>query len=84
MYKSFLLVPEIFVTLIFNQCIAGNKQVGEVCGLCTDPDKNYFCGHCEPGLECFDSTPNEKDNPMICRKIRGISVLIRHLSILKR
>ena len=55
------------------QYIAGNKQVGEVCGLCTDPEENYFCGHCEPGLECFDSTPNEIDNPMICRKIRGIS-----------
>ena len=49
----------------------GNQQIGEVCGLCTDPDKNFFCGHCEAGLECFDSTPNEKDDPMICREIRG-------------
>ena len=55
--------------------MTGNQQIGEVCGLCTDPDKDYFCGHCAPGLECFDSTPNKRDDPMLCRKIRGNQIV---------
>ena len=49
----------------------GNQKIGEVCGLCTDAEKDFFCGHCEPGLECFDSIPDEENDPLICRKIKG-------------
>ena len=46
---------------------------GDVCGLCTDPDRDFNCGRCEPGLECFDETPNDIDDPMICRIKTGIN-----------
>ena len=46
---------------------------GDVCGLCTDPDRDFNCGHCGPGLECFDETPNNIDDPMICRIKTGLN-----------
>ena len=45
----------------------GNLKEGEVCGLCTDPVKDFDCGQCGPGLECFDETTNDIDDPMICK-----------------
>ena len=28
------------------------RQERELCGLCNNPDTDYFCGDCEQGLEC--------------------------------
>ena len=57
--------------LLYHSTNIGTQKIGEVCGLCTDAEKDFFCGHCEPGLECFDSLPNQEDDPLLCRKIKG-------------
>ena len=28
------------------------RQEGDLCGLCNNPDTNFFCGNCMQGLEC--------------------------------
>ena len=47
----------------------GTKREGEECGRCFNPDTNFDCGTCEPGLECVkdDRSNLLPDLPSRCR-----------------
>ena len=49
------------------------KQEGEECGMCLNPDTDYFCGSCAHGLECLKSlgTTLIPDAPSRCTKKPG-------------
>ena len=49
------------------------KQEGEECGMCLNPDTDYFCGSCAHGLECLKSFGSTfiPDAPSRCTKKPG-------------
>ena len=50
------------------------KQEGEECGSCFNPETDFHCGTCAPGLDCKEDTisgPLLPDLPKKCRKKIG-------------
>ena len=44
------------------------KQLGESCGACFNPDTNYDCGKCAANLACQPGNPQLPDQPGSCVK----------------
>ena len=44
------------------------KQLGETCGPCFNPDTNYDCGKCANNLACQPGNPQLPDQPGSCVK----------------
>ena len=45
-----------------------DKQLGETCGACFNPDINNDCGKCAPNLACQSADPRLPDLPGKCVK----------------
>ena len=51
-------MAKLFFISIYNYALfcgnsaQGTKHVGETCGSCFNPEANFDCGKCVPGLEC--------------------------------
>ena len=61
------------VTSFCGNSAQGTKQVGETCGSCFNPEANFDCGKCEPGLECVKDDESDllPDLPSRCRVTLG-------------
>jgi len=50
------------------KCQRKDKQLGETCGACFNPDINNDCGKCAPNLACQSADPRLPDLPGKCVK----------------
>ena len=57
----------IFIFMFFIQWSL-EKQLGETCGPCFNPDTNYDCGKCANNLACQPGNPQLPDQPGSCVK----------------
>ena len=62
-----------YLLTLGNNSAQGTKEEGEECGKCFDPNVDFKCGKCVPGLECVEDEQSEllPDLPSRCRVTVG-------------